>query len=63
MTFYPPPLQQLTDHPSLSLTPLTPLSSTIDVVRMFRYYPFLHSFRPRLPFCTLQQLPYHTIPS
>ena len=36
MTFYPPPLQQLTDHPLLSLTLLTPLSSTIDIdiVRM-----------------------------
>ena len=36
MTFYPPPLQHLTDHPSLSLTPL---SSNIDVVCMFRGPP------------------------
>ena len=61
---YPPTTTFLLPIPA----PLLPhsthsLSSTIDVVRMFRdptttllwlhYHPFLHSFRQRLPFCTL----------
>ena len=57
----------------LSLPPITPLSSNIDVdaVRVLRgppttlsrllYHPILNTFLQRLPFRTLQQLPYHTI--